>query len=549
MKIFSSILDEDYYTITRNTYIIKFKIDKLPDGIVIRGKIKGKAGLVKVFEDDISGNLFINNWQSWGKSKIINPEENYKKIEYDKNKYMIHLTPSIYSKNLVSDYFLASKNKLVGFLSSKIAHGFFTIKDNNVQGYLNFFGKSFEEYTDIEPLIVIENEKLENLLENYAEYVKIENNVKIKNEIPFGWSSWYQYYDKLRWEDVRKNLRLSSKYNYKVFQIDDSWQKDIGDWETRESWPSLKEIAGEIKNHGFIPGIWLAPFSVSETSRIFCKHPDWVIKNPNESPKISYINWKKNIYALDTSNPEVKEYIKYVFNRLKKAGFKYFKIDFLFAGAIPGKRHLENITPIEAYREGLATIRKSVEDSFVLGCGAPLLPSLGFVDGMRVSEDTAPLYVVDSKIKLNAYNAIKNSINRYFMNKKWWINDPDCLILRKEKSGLKKKIVELYSYISGILNYMIFQSDDLSLNIYDEILFKALKYRGGKTSVRGLETGKYKITSIHPTLGKIELEVNLEKAEYSLTVENTKNLIEKKTVLKEDGRLFHFYEGKENKNA
>jgi alpha-galactosidase len=308
----------------------------------------------------------------------------------------------------------------------------------------------------------------------------------------------------------------------------------------------LEKIATEIKNHGFIPGIWLAPFSVSETSRTFLQHPDWVVKKSNESPKISYNNWNKKIYSLDLSNPEVKKHIKNVFTVLKKAGFEYFKIDFLFSGAIPGKRYLKNITPIEAYRDGLATIRESIGDSFVLGCGAPLLPSLGFVDGMRVSEDTAPLYIPDSKIKLNAYNAIKNSVNRYFMNGKWWINDPDCLILRKEQSGLNKEIIEMYAYISGVLNYSIFQSDDLSLSLYDQVLLKALKYRGGMATVAELGNEKCKIVSIHPKFGKIELVANFEKGKYSLSTENTKSQIKKKTVLKEDGRLFHFYERDKN---
>jgi len=48
------------------------------------------------------------------------------------------------------------------------------------------------------------------------------------------------------------------------------------------------------------------------------------------------------------------------------------------------------VTPIQAYREGLNVIRKAVGKSFILGCGAPLLPSAGLVDGMRIGEDTAP---------------------------------------------------------------------------------------------------------------------------------------------------------------
>ena len=42
--------------------------------------------------------------------------------------------------------------------------------------------------------------------------------------------------------------------------------------------------------------------------------------------------------------------------------------------AVPGDRR-KGVTPIQAYREGLRVIRGTVGGDFVLGCGAPLLPS------------------------------------------------------------------------------------------------------------------------------------------------------------------------------
>ena len=44
-----------------------------------------------------------------------------------------------------------------------------------------------------------------------------------------------------------------------------------------------------------------------------------------------------------------------------------------------------------AYRSGIELIREAIgEDAYLLGCGAPLLPSSGLFDAMRVSPDTAP---------------------------------------------------------------------------------------------------------------------------------------------------------------
>jgi alpha-galactosidase len=156
---------------------------------------------------------------------------------------------------------------------------------------------------------------------------------------------------------------------------------------------------------------------------------------------------------------------------------------------MPGGR-ARGVTPIQAYREGLAVIRDAVGTSFILGCGAPLLPSIGLVDGMRVGEDTAPFW--DSKKApldgVNALYALRNPILRSFMNKKWWLNDPDCLLLRRREIDLSDGEKELYARTAGALDTMLIESDDLEL--VDEwgrrLLEEAVCLRGGHVRVRGL---------------------------------------------------------------
>ncbi|AEX86429.1 alpha-galactosidase [Marinitoga piezophila KA3] len=527
MKIFNMSYENNYFEIQKDNYMVLLKMEEIPEGYILRGKIKGKIDKINIFEDIIDENIIVNDWHSWGETKSINIKD-YPEIN--------------------SDYFILSEKKLIGFLSSNISHNYFEVKNTTVYGYMNFFEKKLDDYIDFDPLIIIEGKNPEDLLEIYADYVKFENNIKLNKKRPVGWSSWYQYFDKLNWEDVKKNLELSQKYGYEVFQIDDSWQKDIGDWESKNNFPSLKEMAEKIKSHNMTPGIWTAPFNVSETSQIFINHQDWLIKDENGNPKIAYKNWNKNIYTLDITNPDVQKHLYTLFKNMYNAGFEYFKIDFLYSGAIEGKRFDNNITPIESYRKGLEIIRYAVKDSFILGCGAPLLPSLGYVDGMRVSEDTAPIYTTDESVKLNAYIALKNSINRFFMNEKWWWNDPDCLILRKKDTQLDSIVRQMYGYATGLLNYMIIQSDNLSLDIEEDIYFKVLELQGGIVKVKGIMDGNYIIESIHPKYGKITLKMNLEEKRYNITFEDNIISLNKKTIVNEDKRLFHFYtlEGENN---
>ena len=107
-------------------------------------------------------------------------------------------------------------------------------------------------------------------------------------------------------------------------------------------------------------------------------------------PKPCYRGWGKTIYALDTTHPEVKTWL-HDLRGAAEGGLYYLKIDFLFAAAMPGSA-AKRVTPIQAYREGMRVVRRPPGTGFVLACGAPLLPSAGLVDGMRIGEDTAPYW-------------------------------------------------------------------------------------------------------------------------------------------------------------
>jgi alpha-galactosidase len=366
-----------------------------------------------------------------------------------------------------------------------------------------------------------------------------ENGVRVSAWNPVGWSSWYHYFTHLRWEDIEKNLRIAKeRFPFEVFQIDDGYEKDIGDWlEAKEGFRSLPELAQLIKSYGYVAGIWTAPFSASETSRLFQENRGWMVRDSG-APKECYKNWGKKIYALDTSHPEVNKWLYGLFSKLKKMGFTYFKVDFLFAAAMPGDR-AKKATPIQAYREGMEVIREAVGKSFILGCGAPLLPSAGFVEGMRISEDTAPYWDNERGPFQgpNAYHALKNSITRSFMHRKWWLNDPDCLLLRSRDIELSPNERELYALAAGALDNMIIESDDLELVDEDgrRLLERAIALKGGKARVTGLLGDDfYLIDSRGGRAGDFSLLANLsDLSKYYKSVEipaHSVRFLEKKEI-------------------
>jgi alpha-galactosidase len=547
VKIFGKTFREGRFVLEEKSFTVEFAVEKIHLGWKISGSVKGNPGRLEVLRAKAPEKVLVNNWQSWGPCRVVDVSS-FKPPKIDPNwRYTASVVPDVLERNLQSDYFVAEEGRVYGFLSSKIAHPFFAVEDGELVAYLEYFDVEFEDFVPLEPLVVLEDPNTSLLLEKYAELVGRENNARVPKHTPTGWCSWYHYFLDLTWEETLKNLELAKNFPFEVFQIDDAYEKDIGDWlVTKGDFPSVEEMAKVIAENGFIPGIWTAPFSVSETSDVFNEHPDWVVKE-NGEPKMAYRNWNKKIYALDLSNDEVLSWLFDLFSFLKKMGYRYFKIDFLFAGAIPGERK-KSITPIQAFRKGMETIRKAVgEDSFILGCGSPLLPAVGYVDGMRIGPDTTPFWGehIEDNGAPAARWALRNAITRYFMHDRLWLNDPDCLILREEKTDLTPKERELYSYTCGVLDNMIIESDDLSL-VRDhgkKVLKETLELLGGRPRVQNImsEDLRYEIVSSGTLSGNVKIVVDLNSREYHLEKEG-KSSLKKRVVKREDGRNFYFYE-------
>ncbi|MDH4197644.1 MAG: alpha-galactosidase [Candidatus Aminicenantes bacterium] len=520
MRIFGQPLKPGRYRFEAGQGRLEAEVVQTRGGFEVRGRACGRLGRIEVLRAPAPPALLMNNWQSWGPMQKVASDARFpelEKIYAAYSPYVFSLVPDDLRRGLVSDSWVAWEDGLLGFLSSRVAHPFFTVQGGDLIAWLDFFETTFDEVVPIEPLIVLGGRPVEELLAAYGKLLRRENRVRLSRWNPVGWCSWYQYFGRLTWGDILKNLDLAQAdpdFPFEVFQVDDGYERDIGDWlEGEDGYPALPEMAAAVRGRGFVPGIWTAPFSAAETSGLAARHPGWMVAEAS-GPKLCYRGWGKNVFALDTTRPEVQAWLFDVFRGLKKAGFDYFKIDFLFAAAMAGSR-LRNLTPIQAYRDGLRVIRRAVGRSFVLGCGAPLLASAGLVDGMRVGEDTAPYWKTkDSPFEgPNAYFALKNALHRQFLHRSLWLNDPDCVLLRSREVELTAAEREMYALASGAMDNMILVSDDLSLvdAAGKETLRRALGLRGGRSVVRRLWEADdlYLIESQRGRAGNVSLAVNL----------------------------------------
>ncbi|OIJ65677.1 glycoside hydrolase family 36 protein [Streptomyces mangrovisoli] len=252
---------------------------------------------------------------------------------------------------------------------------------------------------------------------------------------PTVWCSWYEYFTTVTEDDIHENLRAMDTLDLPVdvVQIDDGYQQALGDWLTLSGrFRSRAGIAEAILARGRRAGIWTAPFLVDPASDLAAAHPDWLVRAADGTPLHAGHNWNHDLYALDTTHPDAAAHLTEVFTTLRAEGYDYFKTDFLYAGALDGVRH-QDVDALTAYRAGIGLIREAIgADAYLLGCGAPQLPSVGLFDAMRVSPDTAP----HRRPEAGDYSqpgqdpAEFTGAGRQWQHGRLWTNDPDCLMAR-----------------------------------------------------------------------------------------------------------------------
>lgn len=261
------------------------------------------------------------------------------------------------------------------------------------------------------------------------------NGARALQPVPPIWASWYQYFTEFTQHDLDVELAAMDRLELPVgiVRLDDAFQAGIGDWlDASEQFGSLDGMVRSVLDRGRRAGVWSAPFLVGERSKLFAEHPEWLVRDADGAPIVAHHNWNQYCHVLDLTHPGAQEYLHRVFSTYRGWGVDYFMVDFVYGGAMQGTRYAD-VDGISAYTTGMAVIRDAIGETAILqGCGAPMYPSIGFVDTMRVGADIAPEYAAhkDELGNPGGETAIVSTIGRAFTQGRFWINDPDCLVTR-----------------------------------------------------------------------------------------------------------------------
>jgi alpha-galactosidase len=280
---------------------------------------------------------------------------------------------------------------------------------------------------------------------------------------PTGWCSWYCFGPSVTAQQVRDNLDViaTSMPALRYVQIDDGYQSAMGDWlDTGAAFGgNVRTVLADIRQRGFEPAIWVAPFVAEERSALFQSHPHWFIKDadgaPLRSDRVTFGGWRRGPwYALDGTHPEAQSHLEHVFRTMRTEwGCTYFKLDANFWGAMHGGRfHDARATRIEAYRRGMEAVVRGAGDSFLLGCNHPMWPSLGLIHGSRSSNDIKRTW---DRIKTTGFQ----NLQRNWQNGRLWWNDPDAIVLASDLTDAECQFHASVIYASG---GMVLSGDDLT---------------------------------------------------------------------------------------
>jgi alpha-galactosidase len=164
-------------------------------------------------------------------------------------------------------------------------------------------------------------------------------------KVPRGWLSWYHYGPWVSREDVISNSEVVAsaewaQLGYRLIQIDDGWQHAYGDWRPNTKFGSgMKQLSDELAKRGQTTGVWTAPFLVSASSDLAESAPDdWFLRHPvTGSREVDHRHQVFGpMYVLDARKAAVRRHLEETFAGLRTAGIRYFKLDFLYAGAYAG---------------------------------------------------------------------------------------------------------------------------------------------------------------------------------------------------------------------
>jgi len=274
-------------------------------------------------------------------------------------------------------------------------------------------------------------------VESYGAAIRHLHHARVTGPNPMGWWSWSAYYMTLDEGSVYTNAQWMAQHlrplGYDFLHVDAGYQYSVSEFTTTNAaqFPhGMRQLAADISRLGLKLALWVAPLEVGERSWVSQNHKDWLVRNARGKPikfPAGFDPDKEPFFVLDATNPGAQEYLRQTYRTLAREwGARYIKLDFMEITSVEGYYHRPHTTALEAQKIALQIIRDAVgEDVLLDKDGSPMLTPVGIVDEGRISGDAKHSF---RESKGNAPGIFA----RYYMNRNFFVNDPDAFTLQRE---------------------------------------------------------------------------------------------------------------------
>ncbi len=277
-----------------------------------------------------------------------------------------------------------------------------------------------------------------SMLDNYGSAIRKLHDSRVTSPNIRGWWSWTAFYADITEGNTWTNAQWLAQHlkdsGYDYFHLDLGYAYARSEYATLDAskFPNgLTPLTQRVCRLGLKMGFWTAPFEASDRSWVYEHHKDWLVHNSEGKPiRIgeSGEDGKEILFVLDATNPGAQQYLRDTYNTLTKMwGAQYIKLDFMDNTAIEGYYYRPNTTALEAQWIGLQIIRETVGDHVLLDKdGSPMLNPVGIVDEGRLSQDTGHTFE-------RSKEAAPGIAARYYMNRNFFVSDPDAFTISGQK--------------------------------------------------------------------------------------------------------------------
>jgi len=165
-------------------------------------------------------------------------------------------------------------------------------------------------------------------------------------------NNWEATYFDFNEEKLFEIAKTAKEIGLDMFVMDDGWfgnrnsdYTSLGDWEVNEEKlrGGLPKLVERINGMGMKFGLWIEPEMISEDSKLYKEHPDWVLRIPGRR-----MNRSRHQLNLDITRKEVRDHImEKIFRVLDSCKVDYVKwdmnraVDNVYSEALPAERQGE----------------------------------------------------------------------------------------------------------------------------------------------------------------------------------------------------------------